>query len=177
MGREYFVTKLMNGGVSGSPKMNWWMRHGSCVSLYLQRWDSERLVEGKRERDVLKCSMDKHSVEWSPRNSAASALMREHVMLELGMVDTALPANFDERNLEAVTTFLCENVVKQAALFGEEIQDFPVNRFKCLFVEHVKLFIESVRWHTTPNDRKYAACEERRLANTLELAAFSTEWF
>lgn len=178
MGKEYFVTKFMAGTAEASPKMRWWLRHGSCASVYLQRCDSGRMVQGVSEKQILRATMEKSCAEWScmvcrdPKND----LMAEHAGLELATIDAITEKDFDRNKLLTITEFMSENVSKQAEFFGKKIPEFPVNRFRDLFLEHVKLFVESVRWFSTPDDRRYASCEDRRMQNTLALAAFSTEW-
>jgi hypothetical protein len=175
VGKEYFVTKFMAGTSDASPKMQWWLRHGSCVSLYLQR-GGVRGLGGTPMHDRIKVENTKNCASWCTLVKSHDMLMTEHLGLEMALIDATLAATFNRDEILAITDFMTENVTKQAASFAAKIQDFPVNRFRDLLLQHVKLFVESVRWYATPDDRKYAACEERRLENTLSLASFSTEW-
>lgn len=178
MGREYFVTKFMAGTAEASLKMKWWHRHSSGASVYMQRWGSGRTVQGVSEREIIKSSVEKGCSEWSSMvcKGHKNSLMGEHAGLELATIDAIMEKNFDREKLLTITEFMGENVSKQTEFFGKNIPNFPVNRFRDLLLDHVKLFVESVRWFATPDDRKYAFCEERRMQNTLALAAFSTEW-
>lgn len=172
MSKDYFVSKFM-AGTSGSQRMNWWHRHAAGSSAYLQKWSTPESVV---DRKILTDTMKKSCQEWSALVCPKDVLMLEHAMLEFALVDATMSIDFNRNRLMAITDFMSQNAAKQADFFGSKIHEFPVNQFRDLMLEHVKLFVESVRWYATPDDKKYAACEERRMRNTLALASFSTEW-
>jgi len=173
MGREYFVTKFMAGSVLGSPKMRWWHQHGVCTANYLQRYPSLQIEERKAARAYAEV----HGADWAKLIGArGNPAMEEHTQLELAMIESTFSDPFDRSEMFAIADFLSENVLKQVSFLVSRNREFPAQRWKELLLEHVKLFVESVRHYATPDDRKYALCMDRRQDNTLALAAFSTEW-
>lgn len=173
MSREYFVKKFIAGTAAASAKMNWWHRHSSATSAYLQASNGHSCPP---EHAAIRDAARKSCGEWDVIVGANQGLMAEHSILELDFVDAALANPFNQGRQAAITEDLLQNAKKMTLLLGSKNPEFPVNHFRELLLEHVKLFVEAVRWYATPDDRKYAACEERRMRNTLSLAAFSTEW-
>ncbi len=173
MGREYFVTKLMAGSVQGSPKMNWWLQHSACTAHYLQQYPALRVEDRKTARILA----ERHGASWSQLiGLRGNPIMEEHTKLELAMIESTFANPFDKAEMFAIADFMSENVLQQTRFLGAVNPEFPANRWKELLLEHVKLFVASVRFFATPDDRKYASCVERCQENTLALAAFSTEW-
>jgi hypothetical protein len=181
MSREYFATKFVSGKAEGSQKMRWWLRHSCSVGSYLRNWDSKRLLGGESERKSIAKLLQKSCVDWNGMvyRSQKVHLMTEHVGLEMLMVDKVMSVVQEKSHSKCVlpvADLLIENVAKQAEHHKFQTQDFPVNQWRELMLNHVRLFTESVRWFVTPDDQRYASCEERRMENTVALAAFSTEW-
>lgn len=161
--------------------MRWWLRHSCSVGSYLRNWDSKRLLDGDVERKSIEKLIKKSCVDWNGMvyRSQKISLMQEHAYLEMLMVDKVMAVvqdKLDSTCVKPVADLLIENVGHQAEHHKFDIQHFPVNQWKELMLNHVRLFTESVRWFVKPDDRHYASCEERRMENTLALAAFSTEW-
>lgn len=173
-----FADNLISGSIRVTPRMSWWIRHGTDMSRYIQKWRSKRKVCGKTDRDMVRETMIRGAVEWNDLvyRTQKPPLMTEHVELELALVDRALGLVEATREMERISDFLMENIERQAAHCELRVEGFPTLRWKELLCEHVKLFAESLRWFATPSEREYAACEERRAANSLALSTFSTEW-
>ena len=180
MSKELFVTNFLAGRAEASRKMTWWLRHSSCTSLYLQKWRSRKKQDGVPERDRIRATVEKDCSEWNSLvyHSHQYPFMMEHASLELALVDAAMNGTMENgrSRLLSVSDFLRENVEKQIKHHEFMDKEFPVSTWKELLFAHVKLFTESIRWYITPDSRKFVECEERRMGNTLALAAFSTEW-
>lgn len=181
MDKNLFVHNFISGKAEGSHKMRWWLRHSAYTSLYVQRWRSRKKQEGMPERDYVRALMSKSCVEWNGMvyHSQQYPFMTEHNQLEMSLVDAAMGQDQERASLEvkAISGFLWENVERQINHHKFVDSEFPIGTWKDLLCRHVKLFTESIRWYITPDPRKYAECEDRRIENTLALAAFSTEWF
>lgn len=180
MSKELFVTNFISGKASGSQKMRWWLRHGSATALYLQKWRSKKKQDGISERDQVRTVVEKSCSEWNGLvyHSHQYPFMSEHAALEMALVDAAMSADVDygKTRLMSISDFLMENIDKQIRHHHFISPEFPISRWRDLLLEHVQLFTQSIRWYITPDQQKYAECEERRMANTLALAVFSTEW-
>ncbi len=181
MNGDLFVTNFVSGRVEGSQKMRWWLRHSAFTSCYVQKWRSKKRQEGVSEKELVKGLIKKSCVEWNGMvyHSQQHPFMVEHAELEMALVDAAMGSDQDRAGSEvkAISEFLSENVEKQISHHKFVNSEFPEGAWKDLLRMHVKLFTESIRWYITPDPRRYAECEDRRLGNTLALAAFSTEWF
>lgn len=180
MSRELFATNFISGKAEGSQKMRWWLRHGAATALYVQKWKARKKQDGTSERDQIRALVEKSCSEWNGLvyHSHHYPFMTEHAALEMALVDAAMgpDTSSGKGQLLSISDFLLENVEKQIQHHRSRSPEFPTGRWKDLLFEHVKLFTESIRWYITPDQRQYAECEERRMENTLALAAFSTEW-
>lgn len=180
MSKESFVANLISGRGDASQKMRWWLKHGSAMSLYIQKWASKKKIDGRLERAAIRAKIGQGCLDWGTLvyHDQKTPLMTEHAQLELAMIDEALglPEGEDPRELLSISEFMMENVDKQVLHHQFNIKEFPADRFRDLLLGHMRLFTESVRWFVTPDMNRYASCEEQRMANAVALAAFSTEW-
>jgi hypothetical protein len=181
MDKDLFVTNFIAGKIEGSQKMRWWLRHSAYTSCYVQRWRSRKRQEGVPERDFVRGLIKKSCVEWNGMvyHSQQHPYMTEHADLEMALVDAAMGPDQERAGAEVkiISEFLSANVEKQVGHHKFMNSEFPEGTWHDLLRLHVKLFTESIRWYITPDSRQYAECEQRRIGNTLALAAFSTEWF
>lgn len=180
MSKELFVTNFISGKAEGSQKMRWWLQHGAATSLFVQKWRSKKKNDGILERDQIRAVVQKSCSEWNALvyHSHKYPFMAEHAALEMALVDAAMGSDTErgKGQLLSISEFLMENVEKQIRHHRFDNSEFPIGTWKDLLLGHVKLFTESIRWYITSDPHRYAECEERRMRNTLALAAFSTEW-
>lgn len=170
MAHEYFVTKLMAGHAHAPRRMQWWVDHANLSLAYLgSRGGANVGAKVILDRGAA-CA-----VEWDGLLHTDGA-MSEHAGLEHAMVDAAMNDGLDRESLVSISEFMTENVEKQVEL-SRKIQDFPAHAWRTLLLEHVRIFVEMVRWQIVRDQKKIQGCQERWRGNALSLSAFSAEWF
>lgn len=166
---DNFAKKLAAGLVSVPSRLSWWPRHSRMMIRYLSMGaDVMNSVENFRQMTGMS------AVEWESviPMAARKGLMGHHSALELSLVDAAKRA--DETAIEKLGILLIENSEEMAASFGRSIVEFPEGKFHKLFAEHVASFAELVRIKIEGEHKRNG---ERMERNTIELAAFTAEWF
>ncbi len=170
MANEYFVTKLMAGHAHAPRRIQWWVDHSNLSMGYLSSKGGAGIA--------AKAIFDRGAVcavEWDGLIHA-EGLMAEHAGLEHAMVDAAFNQNLDRESLVVISEFMTENVEKQVNL-SMKIQDFPSHAWRMLLLDHVRIFVETVRWQIIRDQKRIQGCQERWRGNALSLSAFSAEWF
>jgi hypothetical protein len=180
MNPELLAARLAAGKAEVSQKMRWWLFHSGATALYLERWRSRRKENGILERQEIRRTLEKGVVEWNRMayGSQCTPFMKDHVTLEADLVDLAMGPDTSSRAelVGQLSERMRENVLGQVEHHGFLNKEFPVYRWKKLLLEHAKLFAESIRWFTVPDMKEYEKCQARRMENSIQLAALSTEW-
>lgn len=120
------------------------------------------LVSGALEWDEIVCGIRKEGP------------MSDHAKLEIELVSAALKT--DLVRIKRIGESLTKNVrdlVDASILRASEV---PAGRLKKLLAIHVSSFIGSVMKYMDGDEKAFVDSEHRRSENTLELAAFTTEW-
>jgi hypothetical protein len=166
---EHFAKKLAAGLVSVPSRLSWWPRHSRMIVRYIST-GPEALNAAENVRQMASMS----SSEWEAGIPAAArkGLMGHHTALEMALADAAKAG--DVRTIERLGSLLAENAEEMAASFGRSIVEFPEGRFFRLLGEHVSSFTEIVRLKVEGSHKKAG---ERMEMNTVQLAAFTAEWF
>ena len=173
MSREYLATKLISGKAAASLKTQWWPKHSRAMARYLSlSWDDGTGAGLRSVQEILVAGCKDWEV--TVLRSSKAGLMEEHAALEIELVDAVIKRDADK--IDRVGDLLLENAKRQTELHAAKIENFPLRTWHDLFQLHVKLFIESARYHMLSDDRNFEECEGRRQVNTLALAAFTAEW-
>jgi len=164
-----FIRGLVAGTVKVSPKVAWWPSHlrGLLRHLHATQVRTPEATIGVIE-DLVKGAREWETLVPKP---AKQGLMIEHVRLETALVDAS--RKNDEKMIDQIGRKLFDNATEIAAVMGIAVVEFPEEIFRRLLRDHVGLYAMSVR-------RKIEGSREANLkleGNTLQLAAFTAEWF
>lgn len=172
MSREFLVSRLMSGAGEMPAKIRWWPRHSKDMARFLLLSGSpdrratlstrQLLVAGALEWDEIVCGMRKEGP------------MSDHAKLEVALVEAALKT--DLLKIRKIGEDLAKNVRDLVDASMLKASEIPADRLRKLLILHVSSFIESVMRYMDGNEKAFVDCEHRRSENTLELAAFTTEW-
>lgn len=164
-----FTKGLVAGTVKVSAKVAWWPSHLRSLLRHLHATQVRTVsaIAGIEEDLVT------GATEWESLvpKAAKQGLMIEHVKLETSLVDAS--RKNDEKKLDQLGKKLFDNATEIAAVMGIAVVEFPEAAFRRLLRDHVGLYATSVR-------KKLEGSKEPNLkleANTLQLAAFTAEWF
>jgi hypothetical protein len=173
MTRKYdFVTKLMNGNTEASAKTRWWPRHSQSMTRYLTVFEKGTVAAQKSVRDTM--TMAANEWEMSICRPHPPALMIEHAGLEVAFIDSAMRK--DIVSMERLGSRLTTNAKAQTEFYASRVKEFPATRWYGLLMDHIRMFIESTRYHMAGDQKLFMDCEARRQVNTLALAEVTTEW-
>lgn len=164
-----FTRGLVAGTVKVSPKVAWWPSHLRALlrHLHASQVRTSQAVGGTIE-DLIGGAREWEALAPKP---ARQGLMIEHVRLETALVDAS--RKNDEKKIDQIGKKLFDNATQIAAVMGIAVVQFPEEIFRRLLRDHVGLYANSVR-------RKIEGSKEPNLKleeNTLQLAAFTAEWF
>ena len=170
--KDFLVSKLLAGGGEMPVRTRWWVRHSKDLSRFL-------LLSGSsdhRSRLSTRQLLLSEALDWDEMVCGArrDGPMSDHTKLEIELVQAAI--KIDLVKLGKIGDNLKKNVhdlVDASVLRASEV---PKERLQALLISHVGLFVESVMQYMDGKEEKYVACESRRNKNTLDLAAFTTEW-
>jgi len=170
--KDFLVSKLMAGGGEMPVRTRWWVRHSKDLSRFLLLSGSSDARSSISTRQLLLSE----ALEWDEIVCGArrEGPMSDHTKLEIELVSAAI--KMDLVKLNKIGDNLRKNVhdlVDASVLRASEV---PKDRLRGLLTLHVGLFVESIMQYMDGKEEKYVACEGRRNGNTLELAAFTTEW-
>lgn len=174
------ATKLVQGTATTpdvSPITLWWPRHAGCVLTYAldhEPSDASVLVS---ERKAVK----ETGYEWEllvpqaarRRPGAPLGLMREHVELEVALVDATIVA--DIKRMDEIARALELNGEAHRARYARSVRRFPETTFSILMREHVRLFVEIM--HGTLQGETPKKNSKAFVANGVGLGSLMTEWF
>lgn len=172
MSKEYLATKLMSGKSEASLKTQWWPRHSRLMARYLALSLGDGGAAQKSVQDLLVSGCKDWEV--SVLRSSKPGLMEEHAAYEIELIDAVVKGDLEA--IDRIGGLLLQNVKSQTQLHLVKAENFPSKTWLDLFSQHVTLFIESVQWHMSNDNRNFEECERRRQQNTLALAAFTAEW-
>lgn len=171
MSKEYLATRLLSGKDESPNRTRWWPKHSKVTARYLMAATGGMEASLPTIRELVATT----SSEWERMDHRSKkGLMSEHSMLEIELVDAAL--RNDIATIDEIGQRLTENARTQMENFKAQIKEFPGDRFQALLAQHIGLFIDAVESRMTGDEKAFAASEEKRRANTIALAGFSTEW-
>lgn len=164
-----FTKGLVAGTIKVSPKVAWWPSHVRGLLRHLQATQvrTSQAVAGLDE-DLFNGAKEWEALVPKP---ARQGLMIEHVRLETALVDAS--RKNDEKRIDQIGKKLFDNATAIAAVMGIAVVGFPEEIFRRLLRDHVGLYATSVRKKIEGSREPNVKLEE----NTLQLAAFTAEWF
>lgn len=174
------ATKLVDGTAKTpdvSPVTLWWPHHAGCVITYALDDASKDAALLARERSAVKDS----GAHWETlvpdaarrRRGGSTGLMREHVELEIALVDATVLA--DPKRMDEVSRALGDNADAHRARYARAIRRFPEMTFSGFMHEHVRILVKIM--HGTLQGEDPTKNSTDFIRNSVRMGALMTEWF